>query len=533
MSVQTTTERMATLAAIIESSDDAIISKQLNGIITSWNKGAEIIFGYTEAEAIGQHISFLIPKNRLEEEEMIISKLRQGERIAHYQTIRITKSGKEVNISLSISPIYDETGKVIGASKIARDITKQKEAEKLIEQYVYGLELLNVTGKTLAAELDTNIILQKVTDATTKLSGAAFGAFFYNKTDSKGGSYLLFALSGAPREAFEKLGMPRNTAIFEMTFNGRGIVRSDDITKDPRYGKNSPHKGMPAGHLPVVSYLAVPVFSHTGIVIGGLFFGHPKPAMFTKEHERLVESIASQAAISLENARLYQEVQKLSDKKDQFIGFASHELKTPLTTISGYLQMVEESPDLIRHVTPKLKKQVARLVAIISDLLDISKIQADKLELNQASISLRSLIKESVDSARQLSATHEIEYKIPNEELFLYVDATKMNQVLLNVLSNAIKYSPDNKEIRLNAERFGDEVKISIIDHGKGIAKEHLDQVFTQFYRVTSKDNQTEGLGLGLYLCKEYVEAHHGKIWAESEVGKGTTMHITLSIKNI
>jgi FOG: GAF domain len=107
---------------------------------------------------------------------------------------------------------------------------------------------------------------------------------------------LLFALSGAPREAFEKLGMPRITDIFEMTFNGNGIVRSDDITKDPRYGKNSPHTGMPAGHLPVVSYLAVPVFSPTGIVIGGLFFGHPKPAMFTKEHEILVESIASQAA---------------------------------------------------------------------------------------------------------------------------------------------------------------------------------------------------------------------------------------------
>ena len=533
MNVQTTTERMATLAAIIESSDDAIISKQLNGIITSWNKGAEIIFGYTEAEAVGQHISLIIPKDRLEEEEMIISKLRQGKRIEHYQTKRVTKSGKEVILSLSISPIHDETGKVIGASKIARDITKQKETENLIEQYIYRLELLNVTGKSLAAELDTNIILQKVTDATTELSGAAFGAFFYNKTDSKGGSYLLFALSGAPREAFEKLGMPRNTPIFEMTFKGHGIIRSDDITKDARYGKNSPHKGMPAGHLPVVSYLAVPVFSPTGIVIGGLFFGHPKPAMFTKEHETLVESIANQAAVSLENARLYQEVQNLSAKKDEFIGFASHELRTPLTTITGYLQIVEESPDLIRHVTPKLKKQVARLVAIISDLLDISKIQAGKFELHQTTISLRSIIKESVDSARQLSATHEIEYKIPNEELFLYVDATKMNQVLLNILSNAIKYSPDDKEIRLNAERFGDEVKISISDHGKGIAKEHLDQVFTQFYRVAPDDRQTEGLGLGLYLCKEYVEAHHGKIWAESEIGHGTTIHLTLPIKKV
>ena len=186
--------------------------------------------------------------------------------------------------------------------------------------------------------------------------------------------------------------------------------------------------------------------------------------------------------------------------------------------------MVEESPDLIRHVTPKLKKQVARLVAIISDLLDISKIQAGKFELNQTTISLRSIIKESVDSARQLSTTHEIEYKIPNEELFLYVDATKINQVLLNILSNAIKYSPNNKEIDLNAERFGDEVEISISDHGKGIPKEHLDQVFTQFYRVASNNNQIEGLGLGLYLCKEYVEAQEGK---------GTTMHITLPIKKV
>src|SRR5947207_2738296 len=170
MNVQTNTERMAILAAIIESSDDAIISKHLNGIITSWNKGAQTIFGYAEAEAIGQHISLIIPKDRLEEEEMIISKLRKGERIEHYQTKRITKSGKEVILSLSISPIHDEKGKVIGASKIARDITRQKESEKLIEQYVSRLELLNVTGKTLAAELDTNTILQKVTDATTKLS---------------------------------------------------------------------------------------------------------------------------------------------------------------------------------------------------------------------------------------------------------------------------------------------------------------------------------------------------------------------------
>jgi PAS domain S-box-containing protein len=531
MIVQSAKEQMAILAAIIESSEDAIISKNLNGVITSWNKAAETMFGYTAPEAIGQHISFIIPQDRLQEEDMIISKLRRGERIEHYHTIRMAKSGKELNISLSVSPIRNETGEVIGASKIARDITHQKEAEKLIAQYVHRLELLNATGKTLAAELDVNAILQKVTDATTELSGAAFGAFFYNKTDSKGESYLLYTLSGAPREAFEKFGMPRNTAVFEMTFNGRGILRSDDITKDPRYGKNAPHKGMPEGHLPVVSYLAVPVFSQTGVVIGGLFFGHPKPAMFKEEHALLVEAIASQAAIALDNAKLYQEVQNLSARKDEFIGFTSHELKTPLTTISGYLQLAEETPEITPQVLPKLNKQVARLTAIISDLLDISKIQVGKFELNKTTVSIATLIKESVESARQLSSSHEIQCHLPTEELMLNVDSTKMSQVIVNILSNAFKYSPHNKKISLSAERIGDEVKISIRDGGIGIANEHLDKIFTQFYRISDGDNNTPGLGLGLYLCKEFVEAHHGKILAESEPGKGTTMHIILPIK--
>ena len=530
---QSATEKMAMLAAIIESSQDAIISKNLSSIITSWNKAAETMFGYTSQEVVGNHISIIIPKDRIEEEEMIISKLRRGERIEHYETIRVAKSGKQLNISLSISPIRNESGEVIGASKIARDITEQKETEKLLTEYLHRLEVINAVGKTLAAELDINALLQKTTDATTQLAGAAFGAFFYNKTDSKGESYLLYTLSGAPREAFEKFGMPRNTAVFEMTFTGRGIVRSDDITKDPRYGKNSPHRGMPEGHLPVVSYLAVPVFSQTGIVIGGLFFGHPQPGVFREEHERLVEAIASQAAVALDNAKLYQEIQNLSTRKDEFIGFTSHELKTPLTTISGYVQLLEDSPEMSSQLLPKIKKQVQRLSAIISDLLDISKIHAGKFELNKTVIGLGTLIKESVDSARQLSSSHQIKCKLPSEELLLNIDPTKISQVIINVLSNAFKYSKENKEILVTAERLGDEVKISIRDNGIGIAKEHLNKIFTQFYRISDHENSTPGLGLGLYLCHEFVDAHHGKIWAESEPGKGTTMQITLPIKPV
>ena len=533
MPIENVLEKSAMLAAIIDSSEDAIVSKTLEGIITSWNKAAEKMFEYSEAEAVGKHISLIIPKDRLPEEDMIISALRQGQRIAHFETIRVTKTGKQLNISLSISPVRNEHGKIIGASKIARDITKQKQADLLINQYVKRLELINAVGKTLAAELDVNEILQKATDAATDLCGAAFGAFFYNKTDAKGQSYLLYALSGAPREAFDKFGMPRNTEIFDITFSGRGIMRSDDITKDPRYGKNSPHNGMPKGHLPVVSYLAVPVFSQSGIVIGGLFFGHPKPGQFTQDHEIVVEAVASQAGIALDNAKLYQEVQTLSRKKDEFIGFTSHELKTPLTTIMGYIQLIRQMPSMVEDVLPKMEKQAYRLSEIISDLLDISKIQAGKLELKLTGVKLNTLIHENAEAAKQLSPFHEIEVSLPTENVVLKIDAQKMNQVLMNVLSNAIKYSPDSKKIMIHAERLGDNVQISITDHGIGIAQENLERIFDQFYRVARDAHRAPGLGLGLYLCKEFVEAHHGTISAESEEGKGTTIHIVLPINFI
>jgi PAS domain S-box-containing protein len=270
--------RHAILAAIIESSEDAIISKDLNSRVTSWNRSAERMFGYSEKEMIGQLIHRLIPEDRQSEEEQIIASLKEGKPVKQFETIRIRKDGREIKVSLMISPVRDSEGNIIGASKIARDITRERLNEE-------RLQLINELGRSISAHLDVEKILQIVTDATTKVCTAAYGAFFYNMIDAKGETYMLYALSGAPREAFEKFGMPRNTKIFNPTFTGDGIVRSDNILLDPRYGKNAPHKGMPVGHLPVVSYLAVPVISHTGVVIGGLFFGHPKEARFTEEHE--------------------------------------------------------------------------------------------------------------------------------------------------------------------------------------------------------------------------------------------------------
>jgi PAS domain S-box-containing protein len=207
--------------------------------------------------------------------------------------------------------------------------------ERALREEAHTLDIVNRVGIAIAAELDLGRAVQLVTDAATELTGAEFGAFFYNVTDTAGEKYLLYGLSGAPREAFEGFPMPRNTPIFEQTFSGKGVVRSEDVTRDPRYGKTAPWFGMPAGHLPVRSYLAVPVTSRSGEVIGGLFFGHGSPGVFTARAERLAVSIAAPAAIAIDNARLYEESQRA---------------QTELAHLNGVLeQRVEQRTEQLRQ----------------------------------------------------------------------------------------------------------------------------------------------------------------------------------------
>jgi PAS domain S-box-containing protein len=169
-------------------------------------------------------------------------------------------------------------------------------------------ETLNRIGGLLAAELDLQRLVQIVTDETTVLVGAQFGAFFYNVLDERGESFTLYALSGVPRAAFDGFPMPRNTSIFGPTFRGEGVIRLDDVTSDPRYGQNPPYRGMPEGHLPVRSYLAVPVIDRAGNVLGGLFYGHAEPGIFRERDEQLVIGVAGQAAVAIDNARLVQDL---------------------------------------------------------------------------------------------------------------------------------------------------------------------------------------------------------------------------------
>ncbi len=185
----------------------------------------------------------------------------------------------------------------------------RRQTSEALREEAEILAILNKVGTAVAAELDLERTVQVVTDAATELSHAAFGSFFYNVIDEKGEAYTLYTLSGAPREAFSRFPMPRNTDVFGPTFRGEGIVRSADITADPRYGRNEPYNGMPKGHLPVRSYLAASVISRSGAVLGGLFFGHPEVGVFDEHAERIVAAIAVQAGIAIDNARLYRAAQ--------------------------------------------------------------------------------------------------------------------------------------------------------------------------------------------------------------------------------
>jgi PAS domain S-box-containing protein len=354
------------LAAIVASSDDAIISKDLNGIITSWNAGAQHIFGYTAEEAIGKPVTILIPVDRHDEEPGILRRIRGGESLEHYETVRQRKDGTLIDISLTVSPIRDAQGRIIGASKIARDITERKRAERLLEQQTLRLATLNRISRVIFADLDLERTVQTVTDVATELAGAKFGAFFYNVTNDSGESYTLFTLSGAPREDFETFGLPRNTAMFEPTFRGTAIVRSNDIRSDPRYGQNPPHFGMPKGHLPVVSYLAVPVIGRSGDVIGGLFFGHDQPGVFQKEAEDIVVGIAAHAAIAIDNAQLHRATQQEVEhrrqteaEKELLLKEIQHRIRNTLTTVQVIARQT------FRHVSPDERRVFgARLQAL-------------------------------------------------------------------------------------------------------------------------------------------------------------------------
>ena len=233
-----------------------------------------------------------------------------------------------------------------------------------------SFEIINRIGAAVAAESNLDIVVQTITDAAVELTGAEFGAFFYNLIGQQGESYMLYSLSGVPREAFADFPMPRNTAVFAPTFLGEGIVRSDDIRQDARYGHNAPHKGMPPGHLPVTSYLAVPVISQSGEVQGGLFFGHHLPGRFTAEHEKIMTGVAGHASIAIDNARLHHKAQREIAART----VAEGELRQLNATLE---QRIEQRTEQIRAAFSELEQSERRFGLLVQGVTDYAMCMLD------------------------------------------------------------------------------------------------------------------------------------------------------------
>ena len=278
----------------------------VNGILR-WDARCKALFGLSSDAEVTYEGSFLRglhPEDRDRAHEAVSRALTPGTPTLYnieYRTVGV-EDGIERWVAATGDAIF-ANGQAVRFVGTVLDISAQKKSE-------HHLKILNDTGASVARERDLEKIVQIVTDAGVELSGAQFGAFFYNVLTPDGGSYMLYALSGAPRSAFENFPMPRNTAVFEPTFLGTGVVRSEDILKDIRYGKNAPRRGMPEGHLPVRSYLAVPVISRSGEVLGGLFFGHAETGKFQIEQETALLGIAGHAATAIDNARLFQAVER-------------------------------------------------------------------------------------------------------------------------------------------------------------------------------------------------------------------------------
>lgn len=247
-------------------------------------------------------------------DQMPVVKASRGEAVSKVELEIVTADGESKSLYGSAVPLSDEHGNARGGIAAYVDLTEFNEVLKRLDEERATLSTLNEVGQRIASELDLHTLVQAATDACTQLSKAEFGAFFYNAIDESGESYMLYTISGVPREHFSKFPMPRNTDVFRPTFEGKGTVRVGDITKDPRYGKNEPYHGMPQGHLPVTSYLAVPVISRSGEVHGGLFFGHSEADVFDRRAEIICEGIAAQAASAIDNARLYGALQESDER---------------------------------------------------------------------------------------------------------------------------------------------------------------------------------------------------------------------------
>jgi signal transduction histidine kinase/CheY-like chemotaxis protein len=461
------------------------------------------------------------------------------------------RAGEEARIEGLRAGADDYLVKPFSAKELIAKVESQLKLVQLRREARNESEVLNQVSSSLSSELDMSVLLQKITDAGTRLTGARFGAFLHNTSEGQPEPSALYTLSGAPLDALELLGRPRVTPIFAPTFRGEGVIRSDDVHQDPHFGQ------LP-GHLPFRSYLAVPVTLRSGEVIGGLFFGHPEPGVFDRRAERLIQGMAGQAAVALDNARMFEaskrdaeerrqlleseraaraEAERLSATKDEFLATLSHELRTPLNAIMGWAEVLSRSrigeQDLRRGVEA-IHRNARSQAQLIEDLLDMNRIASGKIRLDVQSVLPLSFIEGAAEAVRPAAEAKGIRLEVVADPLAGPVsgDPSRLQQVIWNLLSNAIKFTPKGGKVQVLLQRINSHIEISVSDTGHGIDPEFLPHVFERFRQAdSSATRKYGGLGLGLAIVKHLVELHGGTVQASSPgPGNGATFTVCLPL---
>jgi PAS domain S-box-containing protein len=437
---------------------------------------------------------------------------------------------------------YADNGAITGSLGIVQDITPQVRTRELLREQAEALQIINDLGRVLSAELDLKKLVQALTDAATNLVSAQFGAFFYNVLDSGGGSYTLYAVSGIERRHFERSPIPRGAALFGSTFRGEGVIRLDDVSQDPRVDPTEPHRGLPFGYLAVKSYLAIPVTSRSGEVLGGLFFGHAEPGVFTDTDERVMAGLAAQAAIAIDNARLFDAAQKAREAaevanrlKDEFLATVSHELRTPLNAVLGWTSLLRGTPmdETRRAKALETIERNARLQQkIVEDLLDVSRIVAGQFRLEKEPMPFRPVVESAIESIRLVAVAKSIALTVDlgDDPAIIIGDAARLQQVVWNLLSNAMKFTPEGGAVRVSLDVSESRVELVVADTGVGIAPAFLPHVFERFRQGDARATRAHGgLGLGLAIVRHLTEMHGGSVAAVSAgEGKGATFIVRL-----
>ena len=469
------------LASIVETSNDAIISKSLDGTIQSWNAAAEHLFGFTADQAIGRHISLIIPPERIADEEQIIAKLRAGQRLEHFETERMRSDGQLVTVSLTISPLKDDAGNVVGASKIARDITERKRIETDRQNFVALIE--NSTDFIGMSDL--------------------YGVpFFINR-------------AGLEMVGLEDLDAARRVRVADFFFPEDQPKIMDEflpqVMLDGHGEVEIRFRNFKTGEARWMAYKVFKLSDAANQTIG-----FATVSQDVTERKRLGDNLRL----------LANDLSETDRRKNEFLATLAHELRNPLAPMSNMLEVLKRADgnsEILKQAHETIERQLGQMVRLVDDLLDLNRVTHDRLELRRSEVELSSVLQQAVEAARPLidEAGHELTIDLPEEPIYLNADRTRLAQVFGNLLNNSCKYTKARGAISLSAKRVNDEVVVSVKDNGAGIPADKLDSIFDMFMQVDrTAERSQDGLGIGLTLVKRLVDMHGGSIESRS-AGEG------------